>query len=63
MRTVEPQTHAQLKTLNAQVVIEQTQGLMVCTAFAKGRCHEFRRFKQERPPLTSSQGCLADKGD
>jgi IS5 family transposase len=59
-----PQTLLKQKrhTLKAQVVIEQSQGLIVCSAFAKGRCHDFRLFKQAGMPLAHTQLCLADKG-
>ncbi len=45
----------------AQVVVQAT-GQIVCTAFGKGRVHDFRLFKQHRLPMLPEQLCLADKG-
>ncbi len=49
-------------TFKAQVVVNQSNGQILCTAFAKGRVHDFRLFKQHRPPMLPEQLCLADKG-
>jgi DDE superfamily endonuclease len=35
---------------------------ILCTAFDKGRVHDFSLFKQSAPVLHPSQLCLADKG-
>lgn len=45
----------------AQVVVHQTTGQILCTAFAKGCVHDFRLFKQDRVPLLPEQLCLTDK--
>jgi len=49
--------------LKAQVVVNQVDGQIICTAFGKGRVHDFRLFKLHRIPLLPEQLCLADKGD
>ena len=49
-------------TLKAQVVAEQVTGQIICTAFRKGRVHDFRLFKREGVPLGPDQLCLGDKG-
>lgn len=49
-------------TLKAQVVVDQGTGQIICTAFDKGRVHDFRLFKQFRLPMLPEQLCLADKG-
>jgi hypothetical protein len=49
-------------TLKAQVVVDQTTGQILCTAFGKGRVHDFRLFKQHRIPMLPVQLSLADKG-
>jgi hypothetical protein len=49
-------------TLKAQVVVNQANGQIICTAFGKGRGHDFRLFKLHRIPLLPEQLCLADKG-
>jgi hypothetical protein len=43
-------------------MVRQSDGLIICTAFGKGRVHDFRLFKRHRPPLLPTQLCLADKG-
>ena len=35
---------------------------MVCTAFGKGRMHDFRLFKTHRIPFGPEQMCWADRG-
>jgi len=49
-------------TLKAQVVVNQANGHIICTAFSKGRVHDFRLFKLQPLPLLPKQLCLADKG-
>jgi hypothetical protein len=44
------------------MVINQANGQIICTAFGKGKMHDFRLFKQYSMPLTPEQLCLADKG-
>jgi IS5 family transposase len=43
-------------------VVDQSTGRIICTAFAKGRVHDFRLFKQSRLPVSSKIQLLADKG-
>lgn len=49
-------------TLKAQVVVDYLSGLIVCTAFGKGRTHDFRLFKEHRLPFGPDQMCLVDRG-
>lgn len=49
-------------TLKAQVLVNQADGQIICSAFGKGRVHDFRLFKRHRLPLLPEQLCLADKG-
>lgn len=44
------------------MVVDQATGAILCTAFGKGRVHDFRLFKQHRIPMLPQQLCLADKG-
>ncbi len=48
--------------MKAQLIVNQATGQIVCTAFGKGRVHDFRLFKQHRLPMLPEQLCLADKG-
>lgn len=43
-------------------MVDQVTGQIICTAFDKGRVHDFRLFKQFRLPMLPEQLCLADKG-
>jgi DDE superfamily endonuclease len=43
-------------------MVDQVTGQIICTAFDKGRVHDFRLFKQYRLPMLPEQLCLADKG-
>lgn len=49
-------------TIKAEVVANLDNGLIICTAFGKGRVHDFCLFKLHRLPLLPEQLCLADKG-
>jgi hypothetical protein len=49
-------------TLKAQVVVDYLSGLIICTAFGKGRFHDFRLFKEHRIPFGPDQMCLVDRG-
>lgn len=44
------------------MVVNQANGQISCTAFSKGRVHDFRLFKQHRIPMLPEQWCLGDKG-
>ena len=52
----------QAYTLKAQMVVNQANGQIICTAFDKGRVHDFRLFKLQRVPMLPQQLCLSDKG-
>lgn len=43
-------------------MVNQTNGQIICTAFGKGRVHDFRLFKLERLPMLPEQLWLSDKG-
>ncbi len=47
--------------MKAQVVVNQADGRIICTAFGKGQVHDFRLFKLHRIPMLPQQLCLADK--
>lgn len=49
-------------TLKAQVVVDQTSGQIICTAYGTGRVHDFRLFKTSGVQFIEQQLCLADKG-
>lgn len=51
-----------LSTLKTQVVVNQTTGEILCTAFDKGRVHDFRLFKQQQVPLMPAQLCGSAQG-
>lgn len=44
------------------MVVNQATGQIICTAFGKGRVHDFRLFKLNRLPMLPQQLCLADRG-
>lgn len=44
------------------MVVDYLSGLIVCTAFDKGRKHDFRIFKEHRIPFGTEQLCLVDRG-
>ena len=44
------------------MVVNQANGQIICTAFGKGKVHDFRLFKLHRIPLLPDQLCLGDKG-
>ena len=48
--------------MKAQVVVNQANGQIICTAFGKGKVHDFRLFKLHRIPLLPDQLCLGDQG-
>ena len=49
-------------TLKAQVVVDYLSGLIVCTAFGKGRTHDFRFFKEDQMEFGPDQMCLVGRG-
>ena len=44
------------------MVVNQANGQIICTAFGKGKEHDFRLFKQHPVPMLPEQLCLADSG-
>ncbi|MBD2100982.1 transposase [Leptolyngbya sp. FACHB-261] len=49
-------------TLKAQLLVEQESGLIVCTAYSRGRVHDHRMFKRSGVRFHPQQLSLADKG-
>ncbi len=49
-------------TIKSQVVVDQANGLIICTAYGKGREHDFRIFKNSKVRLREDIECLGDKG-
>lgn len=49
-------------TLKAQVLVNQATAAIVCTAYTKGRVHDFRLFKHSRLALNAKLQVSADKG-
>jgi hypothetical protein len=45
------------------LVVDQTSGKIICTAYGIGRIHDFRLLKNTKVRFHTSQLCLADKGD
>jgi hypothetical protein len=48
--------------LKAQVVVDQTSGQIICTAYGAGRIHDFRLFKTSGVQFLEQHLCLTDKG-
>ena len=46
----------------SQVVVDQANGQIICTAHGKGREHDFRIFKNSKLRLSEDIECLGDKG-
>lgn len=44
------------------MLVNQADGQIICTAFGKGRVHDFRLCKLHRLPMLPEQLCLADRG-
>ncbi len=44
------------------MVVNQANGQIICTAFGKGKVHDFKLFKRHPIPLRPEQLCLVDKG-
>ncbi|MDZ8259883.1 IS5 family transposase [Nostoc sp. ChiQUE01b] len=49
-------------TLKSQVVVDQANGQIICTAHGKGREHDFRIFKNSKVRLRENIEYLGDKG-
>jgi len=48
--------------VKSQVVVNQENGEIICTAHGQGKIHDFRLFKHSRLPLRQTLECLGDKG-
>ncbi|MCT7953155.1 transposase [Ancylothrix sp. C2] len=49
-------------TLKSQIIVEQKNQLIVCTAVAKGKEHDFKIFKITKIKINKDVKCPADKG-
>ena len=48
--------------MKAQVIIDQRSGQILCTAYGKGREHDFKLYKRSKIRIRKEIRCLADKG-
>lgn len=48
--------------MKAQIVIEQKTKLIICTAYGKGKEHDFKLYKRSKIHLSESIKFLGDKG-
>lgn len=48
--------------MKAQVIINQRNGEILCTAYGKGREHDFKLYKRSKIRIKKEVKCLADKG-
>ena len=48
--------------MKAEVIIEQRSGEILCTAYEKGREHDFKLYKKSKIRIKKEIRCLADKG-
>lgn len=51
-----------IHTLKSQVLIDQANKQIICTAYANGKEHDFNLFKSSNTHLLPEIMCLADKG-
>ena len=49
-------------TLKSQLVVDKKSRQIICTAFAKGKRHDFRLFKESKTSLHSSISVVTDSG-
>lgn len=49
-------------TLKSQVFVDKASGRIICTAFANGKRHDFRLFKESRTRIHPETEILADSG-
>ena len=49
-------------TFKSQIVVDQLTKQIICTAYGKGREHDFSLFKSSCVQLQPEIMCLADKG-
>jgi hypothetical protein len=48
--------------LKAQVLSDRKNGQILCTAYGKGKEHDFKLYKKSRVRIKKEVKCLADKG-
>ena len=48
--------------MKTQVIINQKNGEILCTAYGKGREHDFKLYKRSKVKIKKEVKCLADKG-
>lgn len=48
--------------MKSQVIVDQGNGQIICTAHGKGREHDFHIFKNSKVRLRENIECLGDKG-
>ena len=48
--------------MKAQVIIDQRNGQILCTAYGKGCEHDFKLYKRSKIRIRKEVRCLADKG-
>ena len=48
--------------MKVQLLVKLETGKIICTAFDKGRTHDFNLLKRSHLPFVPSQLCLADRG-
>ena len=48
--------------MKAQVIIDQKNGQILCTAYGKGCEHDFKLYKSSKIRIRKEVRCLADKG-
>ena len=48
--------------MKAQVIINQKDGRILCTAYGKGSEHDFKLYKRSKVKIKKEVECLADKG-
>lgn len=48
--------------MKSQVIVNKANGIIICTAFSNGRCHDFRLFKESKIRIYKNIKVLADSG-
>lgn len=51
-----------MDTLKTQIVVEQQTKLIICTAYCKGKEHDFKLYKGSKINLATEIKLLGDKG-
>ncbi|MFM5887588.1 MAG: IS5 family transposase [Dolichospermum sp.] len=49
-------------TIKSQLLVNKKSAEIICTAFAKGKVHDFNLFKKSKININEDTRCLADKG-